>query len=192
MLVAGRGRIADLPLFGTKATLLAYFWTRRSGSYILILTMFMIFLRPALSLRRSRPQDRVTMSMQPRPWPEVPADTAGRPEGVPEGALAIRARDELGSWHDDEAFGSAYGCGGAGNLAGAAGDDDGQSRAALPALERPVGDLSDRTTPCWPVVRRRLQAAPRHHVAAPSLRNGCLSEQDSPCPGLGAPWRGQG
>ena len=48
--------------------------------------------------------------MQPRPWPEVPADTARvARKAFRKGSLAIRARDELGSWYDDEAFGAAYG-----------------------------------------------------------------------------------
>jgi len=50
------------------------------------------------------------MSMQPRPWPEVPADTARvARRAFRKGTLAIRARDELGSWYDDEAFAAAYG-----------------------------------------------------------------------------------
>src|ERR1017187_6581405 len=54
------------------------------------------------------------MSMQPQPWPEVPADTARvARRAFRKGALAIRARDELGSWYDDEAFGGAYGVRGA-------------------------------------------------------------------------------
>src|SRR5438128_9300217 len=50
------------------------------------------------------------MSMQPRPWPEVPADTARvARKAFRKGALAIRARDELGAWYDDAAFAAAYG-----------------------------------------------------------------------------------
>jgi transposase len=50
------------------------------------------------------------MSMQPKPWPEVPAETARvARRAFRKGALAIRARDELGSWCDDEAFAAAYG-----------------------------------------------------------------------------------
>jgi transposase len=50
------------------------------------------------------------MSMQPKPWPEVPAETARvARKAFRKGALAIRARDELGSWCDDEAFAAAYG-----------------------------------------------------------------------------------
>jgi transposase len=50
------------------------------------------------------------MSMQPKPWPEVPADTARIAKSAfRKGALAIRIRDQLGSWYDDEAFAGAYG-----------------------------------------------------------------------------------
>jgi transposase len=50
------------------------------------------------------------MSMQPQPWPEVPADTARVARlAFRKGALAIRARDELGAWYDDAAFAPAYG-----------------------------------------------------------------------------------
>jgi transposase len=50
------------------------------------------------------------MSMQPKPWPEVPAETARvARRAFRKGVLAIRARDELGSWCDDEAFAAAYG-----------------------------------------------------------------------------------
>jgi transposase len=50
------------------------------------------------------------MSMQPQPWPEVPADTARvARKAFRTGALAIRARDELGSWYDDAEFAGAYG-----------------------------------------------------------------------------------
>ena len=50
------------------------------------------------------------MSMQPQPWPEVPADTARVARSAfRKGTLAMRARDELGSWCGDEAFAAAYG-----------------------------------------------------------------------------------
>ncbi|MGH3304151.1 MAG: transposase [Streptosporangiaceae bacterium] len=50
------------------------------------------------------------MSMQPRPWPEVPAGTARvARRAFPKGALPIRARDQLGSWYDDAVFAGAYG-----------------------------------------------------------------------------------
>ncbi|MGH3936050.1 MAG: transposase [Pseudonocardiaceae bacterium] len=50
------------------------------------------------------------MLMQPRPWPEVPAETS-RVVGkaFPKGTLPIRVRDQLGSWYDDEVFTAAYG-----------------------------------------------------------------------------------
>jgi hypothetical protein len=39
------------------------------------------------------------MSMQPRPWPAVPAGTARVAKlAFRKGALAIRVRDELGAW----------------------------------------------------------------------------------------------
>jgi transposase len=48
--------------------------------------------------------------MQPKPWPEVPADTARVAKSAfRKGALAIRARDELGAWYDDARFATAYG-----------------------------------------------------------------------------------
>jgi transposase len=62
----------------------------------------------------SRPQNRVIMSMQPHPWPEVPAGTAKiARRAFRKGSLAIRARDELGTWCQDEAFGVTYGTRGA-------------------------------------------------------------------------------
>jgi transposase len=54
------------------------------------------------------------MSMQPQPWPEVPAQTARVARAAfRKGALAIRARDELGPWYADGAFAGAYGVRGA-------------------------------------------------------------------------------
>src|SRR5579859_2279699 len=62
----------------------------------------------------SRPQNRVIMSMQPHPWPEVPAETARvARRAFRRGSLAIRARDELGAWCRDEAFSGVYGVRGA-------------------------------------------------------------------------------
>ena len=50
------------------------------------------------------------MSMRPRPWPDVPADTARiARRAFRRGALAMRARDELGAWYYDEAFAAGYG-----------------------------------------------------------------------------------
>src|SRR3954449_12319720 len=49
------------------------------------------------------------MSMQPRPWPEVPAETARiAKRAFRRGALPIRIRDELGGWCVDEKFTAAY------------------------------------------------------------------------------------
>jgi transposase len=54
------------------------------------------------------------MSMQPKPWPEVPAGTARVARAAfRKGALAIRARDQLGTWYEDGAFAGAYGVRGA-------------------------------------------------------------------------------
>ena len=48
--------------------------------------------------------------MQPQPWPEVPAATARVAKSAfrKGGSLAIRIRDELGSWYEDEDFAAAY------------------------------------------------------------------------------------
>jgi transposase len=54
------------------------------------------------------------MSMQPRPWPEVPPATARIvKKAFRKGSLPIRARDELGVWFGDEEFATAYGVRGA-------------------------------------------------------------------------------
>jgi transposase len=54
------------------------------------------------------------MSMQPKPWPEVPADTARVARAAfRKGSLAMRARDELGVWYADADFAAAYGVRGA-------------------------------------------------------------------------------
>ena len=59
---------------------------------------------------RPWPQNRVVMSMQPQPWPAVPAETARvARKAFRTGTLAIRARDELGAWYEDAAFAGAYG-----------------------------------------------------------------------------------
>jgi transposase len=56
----------------------------------------------------------VVMSMQPQPWPEVPAQTARVARAAfRKGSLAIRARDELGCWCEDGVFSQAYGVRGA-------------------------------------------------------------------------------
>src|ERR1700691_5571463 len=70
-----------------------------------------------LPLVCSRPQDGVIMSMQPRPWPEVPVLTAQVARAAfPGGSLAMRSRDELGAWCEDEAFSTVYGTRGAPGL----------------------------------------------------------------------------
>ena len=52
--------------------------------------------------------------MQPHPWPEVPAGTAKiARRAFRKGSLAMRARDELGAWYQDEAFRGMYGTRGA-------------------------------------------------------------------------------
>ena len=52
--------------------------------------------------------------MQPHPWPEVPASTARvAKRAFRKGSLAMRARDELGAWYQDEAFRALYGTRGA-------------------------------------------------------------------------------
>ena len=54
------------------------------------------------------------MSVQPRAWPEVPAGTASvARRAFRKGSLAMRARDELGAWCQDEVFSAAYGVRGA-------------------------------------------------------------------------------
>jgi transposase len=54
------------------------------------------------------------MSMQPKPWPEVPAATVRvAKKAFRKGSLAIRARDELGAWCADTDFAGAYGVRGA-------------------------------------------------------------------------------
>ena len=48
--------------------------------------------------------------MQPRPWPEVPEETARVAKSAfrKGGSMAIRIRDELGSWYEDGDFAAAY------------------------------------------------------------------------------------
>jgi transposase len=54
------------------------------------------------------------MSMQPKPWPEVPAETSRIAKtAFRKGSLPIRARDELGIWFTDADFAAAYGVRGA-------------------------------------------------------------------------------
>lgn len=54
------------------------------------------------------------MSMQPKPWPDVPAETARiARKAFRKGSLPIHARDELGVWFADDDFAAAYGVRGA-------------------------------------------------------------------------------
>src|SRR5260370_22606168 len=70
-----------------------------------------------LPLVCSRPQGGVIMSMEPRPWPEVPVLTAQVARAAfAGGSLAMRIRDELGAWCEDEAFSAVYGARGAPGL----------------------------------------------------------------------------
>ncbi len=49
------------------------------------------------------------MSMQPRPWPPVPAETVRiAKKAFRKGTLPIRVRDELGGWCTDEQFAAGY------------------------------------------------------------------------------------
>jgi transposase len=75
--------------------------------------------------------------MQPQPWPEVPADTARVARSAfRKGALAIRARDELGSWYDDAAFAGAYGVRGRPGISPA--------QLAMVTVLQFTGNLTDR------------------------------------------------
>src|SRR5712671_3388425 len=57
-----------------------------------------------------RPQNGVVMSMQPRPWPEVPELTAKvARSSFPKGNLAMRIREELGEVYADARFAAAFG-----------------------------------------------------------------------------------
>jgi transposase len=77
------------------------------------------------------------MSMQPRPWPEVPALTAQMAlAAFPGGSLAIRIRDRLGAWCRDEVFAGAYGVRGAPGISPA-------QLAVISALQF-AEDLTDR------------------------------------------------
>jgi len=77
------------------------------------------------------------MSLQPRPWPEVPAQTAQvARKAFRRGALAIRARDELGAWYDDAGFAGAYGVRGAPGISPA--------QLAMVTVLQFCGNLTDR------------------------------------------------
>ena len=56
------------------------------------------------------PQNGVVMSMQPRPWPDVPELTARMARSSSrKGNLAMRIRDELGEVYADARFAAAFG-----------------------------------------------------------------------------------
>ena len=76
---------------------------------VVVLVTIVCCGRP-VPLSRIRPQNRVIMSMQPKPWPQVPEETARVAKSAFRrgGSLAIRIRDELGSWYEDADFAAAY------------------------------------------------------------------------------------
>src|SRR6266705_558759 len=85
----------------------------------------------------SRSQNRVIMSMQPHPWPAVPASTARvAKRAFRKGSLAMRARDELGAWCQDEAFRGTYGTRGAPGISPA--------QLAMVTVLQFTEDLTDR------------------------------------------------
>src|SRR5437868_3655582 len=85
----------------------------------------------------SRSQNRVIMSMQPHPWPAVAASTdrVAKRE-FRKGSLAMRARDELGAWCQDEAFRGTYGTRGAPGISPA--------QLAMVTVLQFTEDLTDR------------------------------------------------
>ena len=75
--------------------------------------------------------------MQPHPWPEVPASTARvAKRAFRKGSLAMRARDELGAWYQDEAFRALYGTRGAPGISPA--------QLAMVTVLQFTEDLTDR------------------------------------------------
>jgi transposase len=77
------------------------------------------------------------MSMKPLPWPEVPAGTARvAKRAFRRGSLAMRARDELGAWCQDEAFRATYGTRGAPGISPA--------QLAMVTVLQFTEDLTDR------------------------------------------------
>src|SRR5437667_2581351 len=78
------------------------------------------------------------MSMQPKPWPEVPAVTAQVAKRAfrKQGSLPIRIRDELGSWYADAQFAGAYPVRGKPGLSPA--------QLAVVTVLQFTGDLTDR------------------------------------------------
>src|SRR6059058_5513643 len=79
----------------------------------------------------------VSMSVQPRPWPDVPEQTAAVAKAAfPKGTLAMRVRDELPGLFADEQFASAFG------VRGRPGISPGQ--LALVTVLQFVENLTDR------------------------------------------------
>jgi transposase len=77
------------------------------------------------------------MSMQPKPWPEVPAGTARVVKSAfRKGSLAIRVRDELGARCADEDFAGGYGVRGAPGFSPA--------QLAVVTVLQFTGNLTDR------------------------------------------------
>jgi transposase len=77
------------------------------------------------------------MSVQPRPWPEVPEQTAAVARAAfPKGTLAMRVREELPGLFADEQFVSAFG------VRGKPGISPGQ--LALVTVLQFVENLTDR------------------------------------------------
>jgi len=76
--------------------------------------------------------------MQPKPWPEVPEATARVAKAAfgKAGALAIRIRDQLGSWYEDTGFAAAYGVRGKPGLSPA--------QLAMVTVLQFTGNLTDR------------------------------------------------
>ena len=75
--------------------------------------------------------------MQPQRWPEVPASTAKiAKRAFRKGSLAMRARDELGAWCQDEAFAATYGTRGAPGVSPA--------QLAMVTVLQFTGDLTGR------------------------------------------------
>ena len=75
--------------------------------------------------------------MQPQPWPAVPASTARvAKRAFRKGSLAMRARDRLGAWYRDEAFGVTYGTRGAPGISPA--------QLAMVTVLQFTGDLTGR------------------------------------------------
>jgi transposase len=111
----------------------------------------------------------VIMSVQPRPWPEVPALTAQMARAAfPRGSLAIRVRDGLGAWCRDEAFAGAYGIRGAPGISPA-------QLAVVTALQF-TEDLTDRQAA--DAVRGRIdwKYCPGLELADPGFDFSVLSE----------------